>query len=87
MEVYIGKCDQCPYVIAAEHLTLLREAGGYHCGAAETNKAERHSISELGPVDLLQYPSRVNHQHIYLSDSPNSAACVSCGAVWDRLVS
>ena len=58
MEVYIGKCDYCDYVIAAEHLTLLREAGDYHCGAAETNKAEHHHIRELGPVDLLQYPSR-----------------------------
>ena len=28
-----------------------------------------------------------SHIHVYLSDNPNSAACVSCGQIWDRLVS
>ena len=31
--------------------------------------------------------SRECHSHVYLADSPDPAACVQCGEVWDRLVS
>ena len=31
MEVYFGKCNNCPYVVATDHLTLLRQAGEDHC--------------------------------------------------------
>ena len=83
MEVFIGKCGQCDYVVAAQHLTLLREAGAYHCGVSRKNEQEVHHISEFESVELLQYPypARESHSHVFMSDSPDPAACVQCGVV------
>ena len=76
MEIYIGKCNHCPYVVAAEDLTLLRQAIGAHIRGSFSEEATEtevvHEVAEFGPVDLLQYPSSVSHTHVYLASSPQT---------------